>query len=204
MYPRKRLVIFLLLLIQVVVLVKNRGELFYDYYWFCDFAPALFVAFFLSNNTQAIKGLINILLFGQLGYILIILAKVVFGVTLMNFTFDQPLTYTYIVYTLAIHVASPIAFLATRTYVPTRASLLYSVGILIITYSVIILSVAPSNSDTTNYNLIFHSHLFERFPYYSHFWVVLAFIFVVLPTHVFQCVVSTFYKDVSPKTETVV
>jgi hypothetical protein len=199
MYPKKRLVMLLLLFIQAVVLLKNDGELLYDYYWFCDFAPAVFLIFFLFNNTQAIKGFINILLFGQLGYILIILEKVLFGITLMDFTFERPLTHTYLPFTLAIHLATLIAFLATRTYRPTKIALLYSLAILTATYSVIKIFVTPTGSDTTNYNLIFHSHLLENFTYYSQSWVILAFVFVALPTHLFQYLVSLYYTKAPQK-----
>jgi len=190
MYSKRRLVILLLVCIQAIVYFKNDGQLFYDYYWFCDFAPAVFLIFFLFNNIQAIKGFINILLFGQLGYIVIILAKIFFGTTLMNFTFDQPLTPTYLLLTLSIHVATLIAFFATFSYRPRAIALLYSLGILVLTYVVIKTFVTPTGDDATNYNLIFHSHLFKDFAYYSQSWIILAFVFVALPTHVFQYVVS--------------
>lgn len=162
----------------------------YDYFWFCDFAPLVFLVFFLFGNIQAIKGFISILLFGQLGYIAIIFTKVLFGVTVMNFSFDHPLTFTYITYTILIHLATLVAFAATYRYPPTRIALLYSLLILGVTYGVIKVFVVPTGTDVTNYNLIFHSHILEHFKYYSQFWVLIAFVCVVLPTHLFQYYVA--------------
>lgn len=200
MYSYKRTAILLLVLIQIVVFFKNDGQLFYDYYWFCDFAPAVLIVFFLFNNIQAIKGFINILFFGQLGYILIILIKILFNEALMNFTFNQPLTTSYLFFTLTIHFGTLVAFMATYSYKPTEISLVYSLLILILTYVVIKTFVTPTGTDATNYNLIFHSHLLKDFKYYSQSWVVLAFVFVAIPTYVFQYIVSWYYHRALPKT----
>lgn len=194
MYSNKRLVITLLIFIQIVIFFKNDGQFFYDYYWFCDFAPAVFLVLFFFDNIQAIKGFISILFFGQLGYIFVILTKIIFGVTLMNFTFDKPLTPEFLFITLTIHFSTLLAFFATYTYRPTKISLLYSLLILALTYIVIKIFVIPTGSDATNYNLIFHSHILENFKYYSQSWVILAFVFVALPTHVFQYYVS-YYSE---------
>ncbi len=186
----------LLLAVQVVVILGNFFFIgvplsYTKYYWYCDTAPIILAALLYFKNYSALKGFLNIILFGQLGYMVVIGTKYLFGVTLAHFVFEHSLTSLYTLTTLIVHTSALIALLATYHLITSHRSLLYSLFILIITFIVITLFVTPDSSDATNYNLIFHSHLLSWLPHYTQAWVVLAFVFVVLPTHLFQMALSS-------------
>jgi len=182
---RKRLVL-IFAAVQVLAIIRNYGTNLFSFYWYCDFAPGVLAVLFLCNNVQAIKGFLNIGLFAQIGYTVVILAKALFGVTLFNFVFDFPFTFQYVVPTIIIHLAALLAFYATYTIRPTLHALIYSIIILCVMFGVVILFSHPMGDALTNFNFIFGSNMLSFIPYYSQLWVVLTFLLVVLPTHAFQ------------------
>lgn len=144
---------------------------------------------FLARNTQAIKGILNVGLFAQIGYVIVILSNLFFGKTPFGFVIDFPFTAEYVIPTLIIHLSALIAFLAVYKEKPKKEALYYSLALLVGIFALVVSFVQPDGTELHNYNFIFSSNLLAGFPYYSYFWVPLVFIFVVLPTHLFQCLI---------------
>jgi hypothetical protein len=148
---------------------------------------------------QAVKGILNVGFFAQLGYSITIFTKVIFGITLFGFVFDFPFTLAYVVPTIIIHISTLLAFVAVYKEKPTKKALLYSLVLLSTMYVCIVGFVKSGNSIDTNYNFIFYSSRFPLFPYYTELWVPLAFMCVVLPTQLFQYVVYRVYAKYKNK-----
>lgn len=181
--------IITLLILQILIVMRNLESGFFSFLWYCDFTPGLLVIAFLMSDTQAVKGILNVGFFAQLGYTIIILTKIFFGITLFGFVFDFPFTATYVLPALIIHISTLVAFVAVYKERPTIISLIYSFFLLLAMYALVILLIKPSGNVVSNYNFIFHSNISTIFPYYTEMWIPLVFVFVVLPTHFFQYII---------------
>lgn len=181
-----RNLIIILIALQLLVIGTNHSLGYFSLYWYCDFAPTLFTILLYLQNLQAVKGFMNIILAGQIGYIIATLTKLAAGVTLVEFDFKYDLTPSYVTATILIHLSAFLVLLWTYRIRPTNTALWYSLAILSATYLVVVTTATPVGDTLTNYNFIFHSNTLDNFPYYTQLWVVLGFVFIVLPTHVFQ------------------
>lgn len=146
---------------------------------------------FALRNVQAVKGILNVGLFAQIGYLLIVLVKLLFGITLFDFVFDFPFTAQYVVPTLIIHTSTLIAFALTCREKPSKDALIYSLLLLGGMYAVVMLFAEPTKEIGFDYNFIFYAHMFSSMPYYTTLWVPLTFLFVAVPTHAFQYLAYT-------------
>ncbi len=192
--PPHHQLVTILLLIQILVVARNLQSDLFSFFWFCDFIPVILAFCFLLHKVQAVKGILNIGLFAQTGYIIVILAKIIFGTTLFNFVFDFPLTPQYVIPTIIIHTSTLIAFWATYKIKPTNEALLYSFMLLFSVFIVVILFGDGDASITYNYNFIYNSNLLAWLPSYTQLWIPLVFIFVAIPTQLFQHIIHLFYS----------
>ncbi|MDZ4231460.1 MAG: hypothetical protein U1C52_01575, partial [Patescibacteria group bacterium] len=174
------------LLLQILVIVRNLSTDYFSFFWYCDFAPALFALLFFWRNEQAVKGLISIGFFMQLAYTLIIIVKLIFDVTLFGFVINFPLEAVYVVPTLIIHSGTMLALVTTYKTKPTKESLAYSLGFLVFIYALVLLFTDPATTPAGNYNFIYFPQLFNDFSLYTEIWVGIAFVLVAIPTYLFQ------------------
>lgn len=188
------------LALQMLVIVRNLQLDLFSFYWYCDFVPILLFFAFLTHNIQAIKGMLNVGLFAQIGYSVIVLFKVFFNITLFGFVIDFPLTAQYIIPTLLIHTATIIAFIVTYKVKPSRSALMYSLILLTGIYIVVMIFAEPDGSALRNYNFIFQSNLFSQLPYYTALWVILSFSLVAVPTQLFQYLIYKIYENKKMRT----
>lgn len=192
--PPHHQLVTIFLLIQILVIVRNLQSDFFSFFWFCDFIPVILAFCFLLHKVQAVKGILNIGLFAQTGYIIVILAKIIFGTTLFNFVFDFPLTPQYVIPTIIIHTSTLIAFWATYKIKPTNEALSYSFMLLFSVFIVVILFGDGNANITYNYNFIYNSNLLAGLPAYTELWIPLVFIFVAIPTQLFQHTIHLVYR----------
>lgn len=169
--------------LEILAVIRNVSTHYFSFYWFCDFAPALYALCFLSRRAQAVKGLIYIGLLGQLGYIVVVVARLLLGKTLFGFTIDFPLTPAYLTPTIIVHMATLFALMATYKVRPKKSSLVYSLFFLTMIYATVLLFAPRGPEITENFNFIFHTSLFGGSPLYTKLWIPLAFVVVVLPTY---------------------
>ena len=193
---RKRYISFgiLFLGLQVLAIVRNLSSDYFSFFWYCDFTPVLFALFFFIRNNQAIKGLLNIGLLAQLGFVILFLIKLFFGVSLFGFDTDFPLNFYYITITIVLHLSTLFVFILTYKIKPEKTSLIYSFVFLSLIYLTVIVFTSPSYVSSTNYNYIYHADIFPNVPHYTQLWTVLAFTLVVLPTYFFQIYVYEFHR----------
>ena len=172
--------------LQLVVVVRNLSTDYFSFFWYCDFAPAIFAALFFAKNDNAVKALVNIGLFPQLSYVLAVILIPMFGITPFNFIINFPFTPSYVLPTIAIHLSSAVALLATLHIKPNRKTLLYSFFFLVAIYVVVLIFTPPVTDFSGNYNFIYDFGVLQGFDYYTQAWVLLTFVFVVAPTYFFQ------------------
>jgi len=184
---------FFFLLLQILVIVRNLSTDYFSFFWYCDFAPAIFSILFFWRNEQAIKGLINIGFFMQLAYTLIIVTKLIFGITLFGFIINFPLTSEYVIPTLIIHLGTIFAFVAVYRVKPRTTSLVYSFVFLVFIYALVIVFTNPTVVPGGNFNFIYFPQLFSDFSFYTEVWVGVALIMIVVPTHLFQLLVWSIF-----------
>lgn len=171
---------------QILVIIKNISVRDYSlFFWFCDFAPILFVIALMLRDDQLVKGIINIGLILQIFFSLSILAGVLFNINLFGFLgYIHSYTDFYIAVSLAIHLLSAnIALLITYKTKTRIKSLLYSAAILIIMF---ILTLTFTNS-YENINYVYKIGFFGlAIPYSTPLWVLLSFLVIVVPTYFIQ------------------
>lgn len=187
-------IIIVLIAIQILVIARNTQSGFFSFFWYCDFIPAVLAVVFIGSRVQAVKGILNVGLFAQLIYILVIFSKLLFGVTLLGFVFNFPFTVLYVLPTIIIHFTTILAFLVVYREKPTIEALMYSFVLLVFMYVFVISLVVPDVNHANNYNFIFYSSSFPEFKYYTEIWVPLTFVGVVIPTYLFQYFIYLLYK----------
>jgi hypothetical protein len=174
------------ILIQILAIIRNIYSGYFSFFWYCDFTPGIFALLFFLKNNQAIKGLLNIGLFAQLGYAFILIFHLITGGTLFGFVFDFSGSF-YIGVTLLLHLSTLVVLFATYKTKPEKNSLLYSFIFLILIYATVLIFTSPSRAIAGNYDFIYYSKLLSPYlQYYTELWILLAFTIVVLPTYFFQ------------------
>ncbi len=180
------------LLLQVLILARNFIIGYVDFYWFCDFAPAVFAAFFFCNAPQGIKGLIHIGLFGQLLYTVSFLSAAFFHIPLFGFPIDFTVDVFSISITFIMHQSAILALIATRRIRATTWSILYS-AIILLTIYVSVLSLAdPVLAMQENYNYIYSGDSLRFIPFYRQLWIGVAMCVAVLPAFACQKIPEAF------------
>jgi len=195
----RRVMTFVFLAIQMLVIVRNLETDFFSFYWYCDFTPGVLAVLFLIGNVQLIKGFLNLGLGAQFGYLVVVLSKILFGVGLFGFVFDFPFTVRYILPSIIIHLTTLFAFSVTYHVRPARSALVYSFVYLLVIYTIVLLFAQSTGTTGTNFNFIFASKTLHAVPHYTQLWVPLAFVLVVLPTQAFQYVVYRIQKTRGPR-----
>jgi len=181
--------------IQILAIIRNLLSGYVTFFWYCDFSSGVFAILFFLRANQAIKGLLNIGLFGQIGYVFIFMFKLLFGITLLGFVFNFAGPF-YIVVTLIIHLSSILALIAVYRVKPTKHSLLYSLLFLVIMYLAILTFTVPSTKIGYNFNYIYYSQTVSpHVLYYTQLWIPLAFVITVIPTYLFQILIYYLYKN---------
>ncbi len=175
-----------LLIIQILAFIRNRYIGFFFFFWYCDFSPGIFAILFIFKKYQAINGLLNIGFFAQLAYLLILLYKLFFGISLFGFVFNFYNNFDLCV-TLRLHISTLVIFFATCKFRSKPSSLLYSLIFLVLIYCIVLFFTNPSYDISENYNYIYYSSIISPYTkYYTQLWVLLSFTIVVLPTYFFK------------------
>lgn len=141
------------------------------------------------------KGLVNIGLFAQLGYILILAAHLLFNITLFGFLINFPLTFWYVSASIIVHCSTLVAFLATLRIQPKRSALGYSLLFLVGIYAVVLAMTERVAEPWGNYNFIYDLGVLNSLGVYTELWVLFAFALVAIPTHFFQLGIFKFLQD---------
>lgn len=176
----------LFLCVQLIAIVRNLSSDYFSFFWYCDFSAGIFALLFFLRLDQGVKGLLNIGLFGQLGYTLIFAYHLITGNTLFGFVFGFESGWISAA-TLLIHLSTLLVFIAEYKIKPSKGALWYSLIFLILIYIVVLTFTSPDPSIAANYNFIYYSRLLSPYiPYYTVFWIPIAFILIVLPTYFFQ------------------
>lgn len=184
--------------LQGLAITRNFVIHYQTFYWYCDFAPAVFATLFFLKNNQAIRGFLSIGLFAQALYAISFLSKLVFNVPLFGIPFDAygPLN---IFTTLVLHLSTSAAFLATYNVRPQKISLVYSLFFLVLIYTAVLLFTSPTLSFNADYNFIYYNQTISPYvKFYTALWVPLAFFAVVIPTYWFQLVIYKLRKKPDP------
>jgi hypothetical protein len=184
------------LFIEVLVIIRNLAEGFNYFFWFCDFVPVLLaLAFFLKDN-DFVKGIINIGLIMQIGFMFDFMHILLFGYSFFSVNKEiLSLSYSLIALTFFIHFSTIFAFLWTYKEKPSKKTLFYSFFILILIYISTLLFTLPAD----NVNFVFSEvSLFSYFtiniPHYTLWWILIAFILLVIPAQFIQYLAYRYYK----------
>ena len=173
----------LFVLLQVVTVVRNVLIDYIYFFWLCDFVLVLYALGFFLKNDQFVKGIVNLGLIPQIIYFVNVLILIFFGVSFfegIDFLLGVPPF--IILLTLLFHSSTFFAFFFTYKIKPSKISIYYSLVGVILVYLLVFLFSNPM--DNPNYVFLF-SDLFgaEKF---SIFWIPVVFLFIVLPTQLFQ------------------
>jgi len=174
------------LCVQIIAIVRNLSSDYFSFFWYCDFTPGLFALLFFLKSDQGVKGLLNIGLFGQLGYSIIFTYYLITGKTLLGFVFTFEGIWIE-VSTLLIHLSTLVVLVVQYKIKPNKKALWYSLIFLLLIYTAVLVFTNPDRSIAANYNFIYYSkYLSPYIPQYTALWIPIAFLFVVLPTYFFQ------------------
>lgn len=171
------------LLIQAIAVVRNISYGYYNFFWFCDFAPLpLAIGFFLRKD-NFVKSIINIGLIAQGIYIVLYIYKLFSGISVLE-TIPQVTTLFYTISTIIIHLSTTFALIFTYKTKPTINTLFSSLMFLFGMYIVALFFTTPEQR--INYVLSSRTLIPLVIPNYTQLWVILTFIVVVLPTQLVQ------------------
>ena len=170
-------------IIQIIAIIRNYTSDYFNFFWFCDFVPFLFCIAFLLKQDQAVKGLVNIGLFPQIIYFVMMIYSTAQGNPPPGMS--NPVGIWYIISSFVIHFSTIIALIATYKVKPHYQSLLYSLLSLGIIFLVTLIKTAPEES----VNYVYQTGglvLPFLIPHYTLFWIPIVFVVFVLPTHLLQ------------------
>ncbi len=184
----------LFLIFQLIAVVRNLASDFYSFYWFCDFASGLFALALFSRKPQIVKAVIHIGLVPQVGYFVIMIAKIFFNINLFGFVIDFPLEAQYIIPTLIVHASTITALLVTFKIKPRLSSLAYSVVALALIWLTVVLYSDGSTNAMENYNYVYTTSFFSRIGDYTDMWIPIVFVVVVIPTYLLELAIYHEYK----------
>lgn len=187
---RKWLAISILLLLQIIGIVRNHLSHYDNYFWFCDFAPTVFAVAFLIDKDHLAKGMVNIGLLAQVGYLLGFTYYVFTGVRLL--ALPVKMTPFYATSSFLLHTSTIVAFASTYKIRPTLQTLSYSLFCLVAICTTTILFTNPAAG--INYVSEPGKITFLDTPNYTSLWVPLIFAAIVLPT---QGIQYLFYRKAS-------
>lgn len=171
------------LFIQLVAIVRNIGDNYYNFFWFCDFVPiTLAIGFFLKKDSF-IKSIVNIGLIAQLMYVSFYIYKLFFGVSLID-TIPPVTTFLYTTSSILIHLSTTFALMLTHKVKPTIKTLFSSLMFLFGMYVVALFFT--TTEQRVNYVLSSRTLIPLVIPHYTELWVLLTFLVVVLPTQLIQ------------------
>ena len=179
------------LIIHAIVIIRNYGDNYLFFFWYCDFVPILLSIGFFIKKTNFIKALINVGFLPQILFLIDFINNMITGKSLFLLTNELfsagPF---FIISTFVIHLSTSFALLFTYKKEPNKRALYYSALILVLIYAMT-LSFTPSNGDV---NFIYNSsnglHDFVAYvPYYTELWVFLAFVLLILPTQLVQHII---------------
>jgi hypothetical protein len=172
-------VAFLFLFLQILVGVRNVYSDYMLFFWFCDFAPAVFFIAFLMKRYQLVKGMINIIFFPQVVFLMIFLTRTVLHYTgMVTFGYDL----FFVTVTIMFHLASIIAMIFTYKITTNENSLAYSLLLLSGTF-LVGLAFTPAEG---NINFIYTLGNAFGIPELDILWIPITFFIVVLPTYYLQ------------------
>jgi hypothetical protein len=148
------------------------------------------LGFFLKND-HFIKGIVNLGLIPQTIYFGSVLILVLFKISLfegVDFLLTVPPF--IILLTLFFHASTFFAFFFTYKTKPSKSTLYYSfIGVILVYFLVYFFS---NPLDNPNYVFLFSN--FFGADKFSILWIPIAFLFIVLPTQLFQYFVWKFFS----------
>lgn len=177
--------VMVLLTLQIIGIIRNYTSNYNNYFWFCDFAPAVFAFAFLIRKEQLVKGLVNIGLIAQIVYLLAFGYRLLTGVSLI--ALPEVLTPFYSISSVLLHTSTLIALAFTANIKPKIETLYYSLILLMMIHAITLLFTAPD--DGINYVSKQGKLMTFSIPYYTSLWVPLVFLLVVLPGQLLQHIV---------------
>lgn len=174
---------FLFAVIQLIVIVRNYTSNYFNFFWFCDFVPLLFCLAFWAKDDQAVKGLVNIGLFPQIIYVILLIHSAFTGVPPPGMA--HQINGWYVLTSFIIHLSTLLALFTMRDIKPSNKTLVYSALFLGIIYLVTLVTTSPQES----VNYVYHTGTLNvpfLVPHYTLFWIPIVFIVFVLPTQLLQ------------------
>jgi hypothetical protein len=163
---------------------------YYSIFWLCDFAPFVLALGFLMRSNGMIKGVLNIAFFPQIiflyGAFMIFFFNIdIFGVGLSL----EHLTLWFIASSIVLHTSLIAAYFLNYEVRPTYKSLIYSFVLLSVMYFVAV-SYTPIE-ENVNYVFMFKNLGFDALMF---LYVPAVFLFVALPTFIFQVLMQRLWK----------
>lgn len=169
------------LILQVLVVVKNiDSKKYYNFFWFCDFAPVLFAIAFFTDRTQFAKSLINIGLMGQMLAILTIPT-----VRISEWKQGKLLHgRIYFLTEFLIHTTALIALIVTFKAPPAMVSLKYS-AITLSTMFIVTLAFVPKKNNVNAVYTLDYDYSSERpkkikLPFHTSLWLFYALLMATI------------------------
>jgi hypothetical protein len=179
---------FFFLFVQIIAVTRN---LLFDYnyfFWYCDFAPALFSIAFFIGNKNIIKGLVNFGLIPQIIFLIDFIYSVNIGESFLGITIHQ-LEFNLFLFlsTILVHLTTIAALLLVYKTKPNKKTLFYSAFFVLAIYLVTLIFTSPLD----NINFVYSTKdIFKllnfAIPDVVWFWPFLTFLIVVLPAHLIQ------------------
>jgi len=190
-------IIFIFL--QLFVFLRNESN-YSNLIWFCNFAPIFFAIAFFIKKSHLVKALINVALIPDILFLIDFFSSLLFNFGIFGKV--QPYlqeNFLFISTTVILHLVAFLALSVTYKIKPNKETLLYSAGVVLITYIITLLF----SSQGSFYNYVYGTRpgyiSVKYIPYIiiTLLWPALVFIFLVLPSQGIQyllCRLSQSYK----------
>jgi len=181
----ERIVILIFVALQLLAILRNLSIAdYHSFFWFCDFAPLLFIFALLLKNHQLLKATLNICLFLQVISLYALSAAVFFHIDIFGFIDILNYAPSYIAISFLLHLSALIAFSFSYKTRPAPSALIYSTIILGLTF------IASNLLVPINENINYITSIADyTLPYHNQLWIFFSFMIIVLPTHIFQVLI---------------
>jgi len=174
------IIVGVFLLLEAVVIIKNiKDKSYYDFFWFCDFAPIFLAIGFFIGNDQFVKGVINVGLITQFNTLVFLSKELI-----RDRKFPE-----IIIHLFPINLA----LLLTYKIATLQVSLVYSLLVLVFIFGLTLIFV-PREKDVNFIDYVPLNFLNKprkiKLPYHTILWVIYTEIIIVIPTYFIQLFLS--------------
>lgn len=175
---------FILLELSFLVVFISYEKIYPPIFWACNLIPIFIALGFFTKDTQLIKASINFEFIPQLIFTILTIIYIITDISLIGIKGNYEIFLIGFV-ALWLHALSVnVALFYTRKMKTTKKSLVYSIIILLLVYILTLLFTPPFQN--VNFTRLSEDIIGFNFPFLIFLWPILAFIFLVYPTYLFQ------------------